>query len=139
VFGEINWTRWTLLLVILLALAASNETRIGRSQREERRPMPILTGKWKLDTGETIEIKQDSSGNVTANFTPSVRCLTNSTRTILFSAPLKMTGTPDAEKATLESDQFSACTRTPAMVTECGVRESFMTKFRAEVTEFGMS
>src|SRR5688572_1710715 len=134
-FGQSNWSRWILLFVIVLPLALSNGARLGRSQVVgPTQPAPILSGKWKLDTGEVITIKQDSSGKVTAVFTPSVPCLKNSTRTILFSAPLKITGSGETASATLESDQFWACTRTPEMVTECGVKELFMAKFRATVT-----
>jgi len=139
-FGQINWSRWTLLFVIVLTLALSNGTRLGRSQVVgPTQPAPLLSGKWKLDTGEVITVSQDSTGKATALFTPSVPCLKNSTRTILFSAPLKITGSGDTASATLESDQFWACTRTPAMVTECGVKELFMTKFRATVTPFSIT
>ena len=139
-FGQINWSRWTLLFVIVLTLALSNGTRLGRSQVVgPTQPAPILSGKWKLDTGELITVSQDSNGKVTALFTPSVACLKNSTRTILFSAPLKMTGSGDTATTTLESDQFWACTRTPEMVTECGVKELFMAKFRATVTPFSIT
>ena len=31
-FGQINWSRWTLLFVIVLTVALSNGTRLGRSQ-----------------------------------------------------------------------------------------------------------
>lgn len=132
-FGQINLSRWTLLFVIVLTVALSNGMRLGRSQGGSMQPTPILTGKWKLDTGEVITISQDSSGKVTAAFTPSVRCLENSTRTTLFISPLKITGSGDTTSAKLESDEFWACTRTPAMVTECGVLELFKTKFRATV------
>ncbi len=129
-FGQIDWSRWALLLVIAFTVAVSNGTRLGRSQSGSSQSTPLLRGGWKLDTGETIKISQDSSGKVTAEFTPHVRCLENSTRTTLFSAPLKTTGSGDTASATLESDEFWACTRTPAMVTECGVQELFKTKFR---------
>lgn len=130
-FGKINWSRWALLLVIAFTVVVSNGIRPGRSQSGPSQSTPILRGGWELDTGETIKISQDSSGKVTAEFAPHVRCLENSTRTTLFSAPLKTTGSGDTASVTLESDQFWACTRTPAMVTECGVQELFKTRFRA--------
>lgn len=135
--GQINWSRWALLLLILLMIAISDATFIGRSQVGPA--APILSGGWKLDTGETIKISQDSSGKVTAEFTPHVRCLENSTRKTLFTSPLKITGRGDTAAATLESDEFWACTRTPAMVTECGVLELFQTKFRATVEPSSIS
>src|SRR5687768_8219921 len=111
-FGKINWSRWTLLFMIVSTVALSNGTRLGRSQTVGQTQLsPLFSGKWKLDTGEVITISQDSTGKATALFTPSVRCLKNSTRTILFSAPLKITGSGDTASATLESDQFWACTR----------------------------
>ncbi|MCM3902249.1 MAG: hypothetical protein ND866_11130 [Pyrinomonadaceae bacterium] len=139
-FGQINWSRWTLLFVTVLTTGLSNGTRPGRSQVVgPTQPAPIISGKWKLDTGEVITVSQDSTGKVTALFTPSVPCLQRSTRSILFSAPLKITGSGDTATAKLESDQFWACTRTPAMVTECGVQELFMTKFRATVGPFSIT
>jgi len=136
-FGEIKVTRWALLLAIVLIIAVSNATNLSRSQVVgPREPAPILTGLWTLDTGETISISQDASGSVTAEFKPHVRCLSNSTRKILFTAPLKRTSSGEFS---LESDIFWACTRTPAMVTECRVQELFQTKFKATVSPFGIT
>ena len=138
-FSQINWTRRALLFVIALMAALSDAPRVGRTQVVgPTAPAPVLTGKWKLDTGEIITITQNTR-NVTALFTPSVRCLNNSTRTILFSGELKITGTGDTATAKLEGDRFWACTRTPEMVTECGVQELFMTKFRADVSPFSIT
>lgn len=138
-FDHIHWLRWTLLLGIGLAIIVTDGTKPGLSQVVgPTEPAPILTGKWKLDTGEIVTITQDASRNVTAVFTPSVPCLSNSTRTILFTGKLKLTSLGDTENI-LEGDRFWACTRTPAMVTECGVQELFMTKFRAEVSPFSIT
>lgn len=138
-FRPINWSRWAWITVITLTVAVSHGTWIGRSQRDPAQPAPILSGAWKLDTGETIKISQDSSGKVTAEFKPHVRCLESSTRTTLFTSPLKITGSGETASAKLESDEFWACTRTPAMVTECGVLELFKTKFRATVEPSSIS
>jgi hypothetical protein len=138
-FSQINRTRWALLVLIVLTVAVGERTWIGQSQVVgPTAPAPILTGKWKLDTGEIITITQDARRIVTAVFTPSVPCL-NSTRTILFTGELKFTGTGDTATARIEGDRFWACTRTPAMVTECGVQAVFMTKFRADVTPFSIT
>jgi hypothetical protein len=85
VFGKINWSRWALLLVIAFTVVVSNGIRPGRSQSGPSQSTPILSGAWKLDTGETIKISQDSSGKVTAEFKPHVRCLDNSTRSSCYS------------------------------------------------------
>ena len=134
-----NRLRWVFVFVITAIFASGDGQGVGQQTVGPTAPAPTLTGKWKLDTGEIITITQDARRNVTAVFTPPVPCLSNSTRRILFTGELKFTGTGDMATATLEGDRFWACTRTPAMVTECGVKELFMTKFRAEVSPFGIT
>jgi hypothetical protein len=116
-------------LFVAVALGGSGQSQEVRPYQ----PFPILTGKWMLDTGEIITISQEPGGKITGLFTPSVVCLNNSTRSILFTGKLKV----DAQNVgttTIEGDDFWACTRTPAMVTECGVQEVFRTKFRGTVS-----
>ena len=134
-----NRLRWVFVVVITAIFASGDGQGVGQQTVGPTAPAPILTGKWKLDTGEIITITQDARRIVTAMFTPPVRCLSNSTRTIFFKGELKLTGTGDMATAKLEGDQFWACTRTPAMVTECGVQELFSTKFRAEVSPFSIT
>lgn len=134
--AKLSWRSFSLLLALLFAVVVSIGTQIGPSQaRLQQTPQINLAGRWKLDTGETITISQDPAGRVTARFTPPVRCLTNSTRTILFTGELKVEGSGESAVYSLESDEFFACTRTPEMVTECGVQELFKTKFKATATE----
>jgi hypothetical protein len=83
--GPMNWSRWALMTVITLTAAVTHGTWLGRSQSSPVQSAPILSGAWKLDTGETIKISQDSSGKVTAEFKPHVRCLDNSTRSSCYS------------------------------------------------------
>ncbi len=126
-FGRINWSRWILLSVFVLTLALSDGTRLGISQVGG--PTPNLTGKWKLDTGEIIDITQDNAGQVTAKFSPVVPCW-DLQRTFLFKGQLKTTGSGDTATATIENGQFWACTRNEKMWKECGVQKLFETKLR---------
>ena len=48
-----------------------------------------LTGTWKLNTGETVVITQ-SGNNVTAAFSPPIKCH-NDQRTTLFISPMEFT------------------------------------------------
>ncbi len=128
-FGQINWSRWALLLSIVLTVVITDGTGLGLSQVGPTAPAPNPTGKWKLDTGETIDITQSGSDEVTAKFSPQVRCW-DLQRTGLFSGKLKTTGSGATATVTIEDGRFWACTRNERMWKECGVPKIFETKMR---------
>lgn len=136
-FGQIHWSRWALLFLMILTIGVTETTNVGRSQVGGVQTDFNLTGIWKLDKQHLVTISQDRSGNVTANFTPPVRCL-SSTWNQLFTAKLSINRSSGSPKYDLASNQFSACTRTRAMVTECGVKEVFTTEFKAIVSPYGL-
>jgi hypothetical protein len=136
-FGRIKWSRWTLLFVVVLILALSNGARPGRSQYgAPASSLPNLTGKWKLDTGETIDITQDLTGQVTAKFSPVARCW-DLPHTFLFKGQLRRA--TSGGDVTIENGQFWACTRTEKMWKECGVQKLFETKFKATLSPFSIT
>jgi hypothetical protein len=125
-----NSLRCAFLCLIALTVAVSDGSLIGRSQVVgPTAPAPVLTGKWKLDTGETIDITQSAAGEVTAKFSPPVACW-NLQRTFLLKAKIKTTGSGENATVTLEQGSFWACTRTEKMWRECGVQKLFETKVR---------
>lgn len=131
---RMNWSRWTLLSLFVLGLALNSGTNPGTSQSEAQVYPPNLTGKWKLDTGEIIDITQDYTGQVTAKFSPVGRCW-DLPHTFLFKGKVK---TMDSG-TTIEDGQFWACTRTEKMWKECGVQKLFETKFKATVSPFSIT
>jgi hypothetical protein len=95
-----------------------------------------LTGTWKLNTGETVVITQ-SGNNVTAVFSPPIKCHDDQ-RTTLFISPMEFTSfTGRDTTVSLGSDQFWACTRDERLIKDCGVSAVWVTRFRAEVSSDG--
>ena len=146
-FAQINWSRF-MLLPIVLTVVVFDDTLIGESQTTTpqgspgaTRPAQIIAGKWKLvESGETIEITQDSLGRVTAKFSPTVPCW-DLQRTALFDGVLRMTGSGNTATMTIEEGTFYACTRTERMWKECpGVAKLFQTKMRdVKIDSYGIT
>lgn len=128
-FDQINWSRWVLLLVIVLIIAVSNVTNVGRSQvAGEGTPLPM--GRWKLNTGEMVEIERhgDRGEGVYARFSTPRRCW-NQPWARVFEGALTRRGPGDTRALTIS--RFQACTRTRQMWEKCsGVTKLFWTDVR---------
>ena len=126
-----------IFVITFLTIAIHQGMWIGQAQVA---PPPIdLSGKWVLDSGETIEIDHlASSGSVIASFSPSVKCH-NDMRSRLLNGFLK--GGPSAGGATgftLTDGPFFACTRDKKLIDSCGVTAVWKSKFRdAKVSSDG--
>jgi len=131
-------SKLTLLVVLMVSAAIWCGTNTAKTQVHP----PVgttpfdLTGRWKTEKAETVIIRHDQAGQVTARFSPIVPCWDH-TRSQYFSAPLILTGRgPDASYK-LESDQYTACSNTKKMMDDCRVSAVFQTKFKAQVSADG--
>lgn len=137
---QTGWMRSLSLVVIVFAISVDSGAKLGLAQ--VRQPQPTasvdLSGKWKLETGETVLITQESSGEVTAQFSPEAPCW-NRSITKLFIAPLSFNVDGILPYHRLEGDQFWACTRTKKMMDDCGLPDIFKTNFWATVSADGIT
>jgi len=133
-----RWLSFTFLAVLVSAAVIWVGTDIGMTQvQPSPQTTPFdLTGKWKTEKGETVIIRHDQAGHVTARFSPPVRCW-DQTRSEYFSAPLTLTGRGDSATYKLEGDRYIACTNTKKMIDDCHLDAVFQTKFKAEVSADG--
>ena len=129
-------------LIFLSALLAAAAIWCGTSTGKTQVQPPAgttpfdLTGRWKTDKGETVIIRHDQAGQVTARFSPTVPCW-DQTRSEYFSAPLILAGRGEAVSYKLEGDRYMACTNTRKMMDDCRVEPLFQTKFKADVSPDG--
>lgn len=135
--SKFRWLGLASLAVLVVTAVIGAGTNTGRSQvQPPERTAPFdLTGRWKSDTGQTIVIRHDRSGQVTARFSPVVPCW-DQTRSEYFSAPLISTGSGEGASYKLEGT-YTACTNTKKMIDDCGVQKVFQTKFKADVSPDG--
>jgi hypothetical protein len=118
-----------IFLVTLFTIAVGHGARTGQTQVAE--PPLDLSGKWVLDTGETIEISHlAASGKVIASFSPSVPCH-NDRRTELLNSFLKVSPVSGGgSEFTLTDGPFFACTRDKKLIDDCDVSAVWKSKFR---------
>lgn len=130
-FRQPDWARLTVLLGVVFIVVVTDRAKPGLSQVVgPTAGPPVLTGKWKLDTGEIIDITQSASGQVTAKFVPPTRCW-DLERKSLFEGKVKTAGSGATASVTIENGRFWACTRTERMWKECPtVSKLFETKLR---------
>ena len=135
--SEFRWLKGTFLVVVGIVTVGLiwAGTQTGRSQvQTPPGTAPFdLTGRWKTAKGETVVIRHDPTGQVTARFSPVIPCW-DQTRDEYFSAPLIRTGSGDAASYKLEGDKYMACTNTKKMIDDCRVQKVFQTKFKADVS-----
>src|SRR5688572_24705560 len=128
--GHISWSRWVLLLVSVLSIAVSSVTIDGKSQGGGI-AFPVLTGKWKLETGNMVEMVniRHEGRWVFAQFSAPKKCW-NLPYVDVFSGELDTTNV-DPPTFTIRPGSFQACTRTRKMWEECKtVKKLFVTEFR---------